>query len=316
MAWINNLCEQYNSSYARDDNPREWFINSCTWNNNPCAWYNNPWARYNNPYSWNNNPFSRYNNPWARNDNMSSRFSIRANGIRIHALDIINRTHEIIIRFHDIIIWAHNLTIYLNWLVYSSDSITKEPNGHVSLTWVYVFLYDMYLLETGKAPCWHTRIQVRQITFVYTIFEEGHQKQFLPKWLWILFNNLIGLSYMKILRSSVGQSREEEKDQELVHDDARHCPVWCLGFEYRGSATVNFNCKELSWLAVGDKIVSLRSVRFFFNFCSALHCKHSYLSFKCTTHPGIQPFQRRFFQVSLAGISNATWSHTIQIRSS
>ena len=44
------------------------------------------------------------------------------------------------------------------------------------------FMYsclDMYLLETGKAPCWHTRIQVRQITFVYTIFV-GHQNNFCP----------------------------------------------------------------------------------------------------------------------------------------
>ena len=40
---------------------------------------------------------------------------------------------------------------------------------------------NMYLLETGKAPCLHKRIQVRQITFVYTIFVEGHQKQYLPK---------------------------------------------------------------------------------------------------------------------------------------
>ena len=31
----------------------------------------------------------------------------------------------------------------------------------------------MYLLETGKAPCCHTRLQIRQITFVYTIFVEG-----------------------------------------------------------------------------------------------------------------------------------------------
>ena len=82
---------------------------------------------------------------------------IRANGIRIHTLDIINRMHEIIIRFHEIIILAHNWTIYVNWVVFSSDIITNEPNGHESLTWVYVFLY-MYLLETGKALCWHTRI--------------------------------------------------------------------------------------------------------------------------------------------------------------
>ena len=31
---------------------------------------------------------------------------------------------------------------------------------------------NVYLLETGKASCWHTRLQVRQITFVYTIFVE------------------------------------------------------------------------------------------------------------------------------------------------
>ena len=83
----------------------------------------------------------------------------------------------------------------------------------------------MYLLETGKAPCLHKRIQVRQITFVYTIFVEGHQKQYLPKRLWILLNNLIGLSYMTTRRSPVEQSREEDKDQELIHDAARHCQV-------------------------------------------------------------------------------------------
>ena len=31
---------------------------------------------------------------------------------------------------------------------------------------------NMYLLETGKTPCWHTRLQVRQTTFIYTIFIE------------------------------------------------------------------------------------------------------------------------------------------------
>ena len=87
------------------------------------------------------------------------------------------------------------------------------------------FCINMYLFETGKAPCWHTRIQVRQITFVYTIFVEGHQKQFLPERLWTLINNLIGLSYMTTRRSPVGQSREEDKGKELIHDAARHCPV-------------------------------------------------------------------------------------------
>ena len=77
---------------------------------------------------------------------------IRANGIRIHTLDIINRMREIIIRFHDIIIWAHNWTIYVNWLVYSSDSITEEPNGHVSLTWVYVFLYRYVSVGNWQSP--------------------------------------------------------------------------------------------------------------------------------------------------------------------
>ena len=48
-------------------------------------------------------------------------------------------------------------------------------------------------------------------------------------------------------------------------------------------------------------------------FCSALNCKHSYFSFKCTIH---QTIQRIFFQVSLAVISKDPWSHTIQIRSS
>ena len=97
---------------------------------------------------------------------------ICANGIRIHALDIINRMHEIIIRFHDIIIWAHNWTIYVNWVVYSSDIITNEPNGHASLTWVYIFLY-MYLFETGKALCWHTHIFDISHSFI------GHQNNFL-----------------------------------------------------------------------------------------------------------------------------------------
>ena len=146
---------------------------------------------------------------------------IRANGIRIHALDIINRMHEIIIRFHDIIIWAHNWTIYVNWLVYSSDSITKEPNGHISLTWVYVFLYKYVSVGNWQSPLLTIRIQVR----LYTIFVEGHQKQFLPERFWTLINNLIGLSYMTTRRSPVGQSREEDKDQELIHDAARHCPV-------------------------------------------------------------------------------------------
>ena len=67
---------------------------------------------------------------------------------------------------------------------------------------------------------------------------------------------------MMTCRSPVGQSREEDKDQELVQDAAWHCPVQCLGFEYRGSTTVNFDCNEL----VGDKIVSFRSVRFFCSF--------------------------------------------------
>ena len=48
-------------------------------------------------------------------------------------------------------------------------------------------------------------------------------------------------------------------------------------------------------------------------FCSPLNCKHSYLSFRA---PSTQPFRGDFVQVSLAVISKAPWSHTIQIRSS
>ena len=48
-----------------------------------------------------------------------------------------------------------------------------------------------------------------------------------------------------------------------------------------------------------DLLLAIKLYRlgvFFFScFCSALNCNHSYLSFKCTIHPGIQPFQRRFF---------------------
>ena len=156
MAWIMNLCVLYTSSYARDDNPRERFINSFARYNSPCARYNNPCARYNNPLSRNNNPFARYNISCTRDNKLSAQF----NNSCKHALDIINRMHEIIIRFHDIIIWAHNWTIYVNWVVYSSDIITNEPNGHASLTWVYVFLY-MYLLYLSHS-------------FI------SHQKQFLP----------------------------------------------------------------------------------------------------------------------------------------
>ena len=50
---------------------------------------------------------------------------------------------------------------------------------------------------------------------------------------------------MTTCRSTVEQSREVDKDHELINDAAWHCPVSCLGFEYRGSATVNFDCKEL-----------------------------------------------------------------------
>ena len=60
----------------------------------------------------------------------------------------------------------------------------------------------------------------------------------------IFINNLIDLSYMTTYRSPVGQSKEEYKDQESMHDAAWHCPEKCLGFKlkYRGSANVNFDC--------------------------------------------------------------------------
>ena len=41
----------------------------------------------------------------------------------------------------------------------------------------------------------------------------------------ILINNLIDLSYMTTCRSPVGQSKEEYKGQESIHDAAWHCPV-------------------------------------------------------------------------------------------
>ena len=221
MAWIANLSALYTSSYARDYNPRARFINLYARYNNPCAWYNNSWARYNNR---NHEILIRLHDIIIRAHeliNWALDLINRSSGIRIHALEKINRSHEIIIRFHDIIIWANKWTIYVNWMVYSSDSITKEPN---SPEFMYSCI-NMYLLETGKAPCWIKRFQARQITFVYTIIVEGHQKQFLPKQLWILLNNLIGLSYMTTRRSPVWQSREEDKDQELIHDAARHCSV-------------------------------------------------------------------------------------------
>ena len=221
MAWFNNLCAQYNSSHARDDNPRERNINLCTRNNNPCARYNNPCARYNNPYSRNNNPFARYNNPRAWNNNMSARFNKSCKRNK----NTCARYNKPYARFHDIIIWAHNLTIYVNWLVYSSDSITKESNGHVSLTWVYVVLYKY--VSVGN---WQSRL----LTYTYSS-STGHiclyyfcrrsPKQFLPDRIWILINNWIGLSYMTTCRSPVGRRRGENKDQELVHDSARHYPL-------------------------------------------------------------------------------------------
>ena len=75
----------------------------------------------------------------------------------------------------------------------------------------------MYLLETGKAPCWQTGIQVRLITIVYTIFRS-------PKTIsaQTTLNSIQQFHWFDLYD---GQSREEDKDQELIHDAARHCPV-------------------------------------------------------------------------------------------
>ena len=59
----------------------------------------------------------------------------------------------------------------------------------------------------------------RQITFVYR-----PPKTISTKLFGILINNLIDLSYMTTCRSPVGQSKEEYKDQESIHDAAWHCP--------------------------------------------------------------------------------------------
>ena len=79
---------------------------------------------------------------------------------------------------------------------------------------------NMYLLETGKAPCSHKRLQVRQITFVYTIFAEGSAQTTL-----ISNQQFDRFELYDDLQSPVGQSREEDKDQELIHDAAWYCPV-------------------------------------------------------------------------------------------
>ena len=227
MAWINNLCAQYYSSYARDDNPRERFINSCKRNNNPCARHNNPCARYNNPYSQNNNPFAQYNNTWARNNNMSARFNNSCKRNKNPCTRYNKpyaRDNNPFSRYN---ILSANLTIYVNWLVYSSDSITKEPNGHALLTWVYVFLYKYVSVGNRQSPLLTYRLSssTDHICLYYMYFCRRSPKQFLPKLLWILINNLIGLSYMTTCRSPVGQIREENKDQDLIHDAERHCPV-------------------------------------------------------------------------------------------
>ena len=80
---------------------------------------------------------------------------------------------------------------------------------------------------------------------------------------------MIDLSYMTTCRNPVGQSKEECKDQESIHDAAWHCPVNVWAF----SLSINIADRPLSIstarssfsLAVGD-VSFERSVRFFCNF--------------------------------------------------
>ena len=170
MAWIMNLCVLYTCSYARDGNPRERFINSC-------ARYNNPCARYNNPFARNNNPFARYNIPCARNNKLSAQLnnSCKRNKNPCARYNkSYARDNNPFSRYNYMYLSAqlNNLRQLSGVFFWYNNKRAKWPCiAHLSLC---VLVY-MYLLETGKALCWHTRIFDRSHSFI------GHQKQFLPK---------------------------------------------------------------------------------------------------------------------------------------
>ena len=199
-----NLCVLYTSSYARDDNPRERFIYSCARYNNPCARYNNPFARYNNPCARynklsarfnhsckrNKNPCARYNKPYARDNNPFSRYNYLSAQL--------NNLRELI----GVLVWFNNQGAKRSCIVFMS------------------FCINVCLVETGKAPCWHTRIQVRQIT----IFVEGHQKQFLPERLWTLINNWLVWAIWRptgVQSDKVGKKTKIRSWYTMLHDIAQ-----------------------------------------------------------------------------------------------
>ena len=158
-----NLCVLYTSSYARDDNPRERFINSCARYNNPCARYNNPFARNNNPFArynipcgWNNKPSAQFNNSCKRNTNLCARYN------KSYARD--NNPFS---RYNYLSAQLNNLRQLSGVFFWYNNKRAKWPCiAHLSLC----LLVYMYLLETGKALCWHTRIFDRSHSFIENNF--------------------------------------------------------------------------------------------------------------------------------------------------
>ena len=201
-----NLCVLYTSSYARDDNPRERFINSC-------ARYNNPCARYNNPLSRNNNPFARYNIPCARNNKLSVQFNNSCKRNKNPCARYNKpyaRDNNPFSRYNYLSAQLNNLRQLSGVFFWCNNKWAKWPCiAHLSLCLlVYV--------SVGK---WQSPL----LTYTYfwqIIFVYRPPKTISTKRFGILMNNLIDLSYMTTCRSPVGQNKEEYKDQESIHDAA------------------------------------------------------------------------------------------------
>ena len=161
-----SLCVLYTSSYARDDNPRQRFINSCARFNNLCA-------RYNNSLSRNNNPFARYNIPCARNNKLSAQFnnSFKRNKNQCARYDKpFARDNNPFSRYNYLSAQLNNLRQLSGVFFWYSNKRAKWPcSAHLSLCLlVYVSVGNWQSPLLTYTYFW-------QITFVYR-----QPKQFLP----------------------------------------------------------------------------------------------------------------------------------------
>ena len=202
-----NLCVLYTSSYARDDNPIERFINSFARYNN-LSRNNNSFARYDIPCARNNNSFARYNIPCARNNKLSAQFN---NSCKRNKNPCARYTKPYA-RDNNPFSRYNYLSAQLNNLRQLSSVFFCYNNQRAK--WPCIAHLSLCLLVYVSVGNWQSPL------LTYTYFWQKATKNNFYQTFWN-FNQQ--LKWFELY--DVGQSKEEYKDQESLHDAAWHCPV-------------------------------------------------------------------------------------------